>query len=50
MTEKLIYGLFFIVFVFGFYYFYDDIFEFATEPDNQVAIGQSLGITRQSDK
>jgi len=50
MSEKILLGVVFLVFVIGFYYFYDEIFDFITEPDMQVDIGQALGITRQSDK
>ncbi len=50
MLSKLAYVIAFVVFISVFYYFYDDIFDFITEPESQVSIGQMLGITRQSDK
>jgi hypothetical protein len=50
MSEKIVLGVFFLVVVIGFYYFYDELFDFATEPDSQVTIGQSVGITRAQDR
>ncbi len=49
MSSKLVYGIAFVAFVSAFYYFYDEIFDFITEPESQVSIGQILGVTRQSD-
>ena len=49
MSSKLVYGIAFVAFVTVFYYFYDEIFDFITEPESQVSIGQMLGVTRQSD-
>jgi len=52
MPEKIIYGLIITALVAVFYYFfYDDLFGFITEPDNQVTVGKEfLGITRARDR
>jgi hypothetical protein len=50
MFEKIALGVLFLVVVIGFYYFFDDLLGFVTEPDNQVTLGQSVGITRAQDR
>ncbi|MFZ4702870.1 MAG: hypothetical protein ACOYMG_22735 [Candidatus Methylumidiphilus sp.] len=50
MSAELKYGLGFIMIVALFYYYYDEIFEFITEPEIQVSVGQALGITRERDR
>ena len=52
MPEKIIYALMITALVAVFYYFfYDDLFAFFTDPDNQVTIGKEyLGITRARDR
>ncbi len=51
MPQKIIYGLIFIALGYWFYYFfYQDLFDYITEPDNQISILQELGITRSKHK
>ena len=51
MPQKIIYGLIFIALGYGFYYFfYEELFDYITEPDNQITILQELGITRSKHK
>ncbi|MFM8332549.1 MAG: hypothetical protein ACKN9T_12740 [Candidatus Methylumidiphilus sp.] len=51
MDAKIFITVLVIVLLAAVYYVLEDeLFEFMTDPDNQVEIGQAVGVTRASDR
>lgn len=47
MSEKIIYGFVILAILVACYLvFYDELIAFMTQPENQVTVGQELGINR----